>query len=231
MWSGPMSCAQPPSSVLPVIVSTLEPMPRMSAPIFTSMRARSWTCGSQAALPITVSPGVSAAAISAFSVAITDGSSMKTSAARRPPTGASMTMSRSCRKLAPSAAKRVEVRIEAPAADHVAAGRRHHRAAEAREQRAGEQERGADRLGAAAVDLRVRVDVGGAQADLVLAEPVDRDAEALEHREHRLDVADPRDVADDDLLARSAPRRRGSAARRSCSRQARSCRSAACRPR
>ena len=47
---------------------TLEPMPSIAAPIFTSMRARSWTCGSQAALPITVVPGVSAAASSAFSV-------------------------------------------------------------------------------------------------------------------------------------------------------------------
>ncbi len=56
-------------------------MPWMSAPIFTSMRARSWTWGSQAALPMTVVPGVSAAAISAFSVAITEGSSMNTSVA------------------------------------------------------------------------------------------------------------------------------------------------------
>ena len=40
--------------------------------------------GSHAALPITVVPGVSAAAMSAFSVAITDGSSMNTSPARRP---------------------------------------------------------------------------------------------------------------------------------------------------
>ncbi len=60
-----------------------------------SIRARSWTCGSQAALPMTVTPGVSAAASNAFSVAMTDGSSMNTSPARRPPGGATMTMSRS----------------------------------------------------------------------------------------------------------------------------------------
>ena len=48
------------------------------------MRARSCTCGSDAALWITVAPGVSAAAISAFSVAMTDGSSMKKSQALRP---------------------------------------------------------------------------------------------------------------------------------------------------
>ena len=56
----------------------------MSAPIFTSMRARSWTWGSQAALPMTVVPGVRAAAIRAFSVAITEGSSMNTSVAWSP---------------------------------------------------------------------------------------------------------------------------------------------------
>ena len=41
-------------------------------------------------------------------------------------------------------AEGVEVRVEAAAADEVAAGRRHPRLAEAGEQRAGEQERGAD---------------------------------------------------------------------------------------
>ena len=58
---------------------TLEPMPSMAAPMRMSMRARSWTCGSEAALRITVEPGVSAAAISAFSVAMTEGSSIRKS--------------------------------------------------------------------------------------------------------------------------------------------------------
>src|SRR4051812_37015141 len=56
----------------------------MRAPIWRSMRARSWTWGSDAALWITVAPGVRAAAMRAFSVAITDGSSMKKSHALRP---------------------------------------------------------------------------------------------------------------------------------------------------
>src|SRR5919199_1430215 len=103
MWSGPTSCVQPPSCSRPVMVRTFDPMPRMSAPIFTSIRARSWTCGSHAALPMTVVPGVRAAAMTAFSVAITDGSSMKTSPARRWPFGAVSMMSRSCTKLAPRA--------------------------------------------------------------------------------------------------------------------------------
>ena len=63
MWSGPTSCSQPPSRSTPLTVSRLEPIPWMSAPIFTSMRARSCTCGSQAALWTTVAPGVSAAAM------------------------------------------------------------------------------------------------------------------------------------------------------------------------
>ena len=84
MWSGATVWSQPCRRSAPSTVIRLDPMPWMSAPIFTSIRARSWTCGSQAALPMTVVPGVSAAAISTFSVAITEGSSMNTSVARRP---------------------------------------------------------------------------------------------------------------------------------------------------
>src|SRR2546430_2634785 len=85
MWSGAISCSQPRSRSTPLTVSRLEPIPWMSAPIFTSRRARSCTWGSQAALCTTVAPGVSAAAMSTFSVAITDGSSMNTSPGRSPP--------------------------------------------------------------------------------------------------------------------------------------------------
>ncbi len=102
MWSGATWCSQPCRRSAPSTVMTLEPMPWMSAPIFTSMRATSWTCGSQAALPMTVVPGVRAAAISAFSVAITDGSSMNTSVGRRP-RGALRTISPSQSVCAPIA--------------------------------------------------------------------------------------------------------------------------------
>ena len=61
--------------------------------------------------------------------------------------------------------ERVEVRIEPAAADHVAAGRRHQRAAVAREQRAGEQERGADALGQLAVDVGRRHPIGADRDD------------------------------------------------------------------
>ena len=52
-----------------------------------------------------------------------------------------------------------------------------------------------------AVDLARRASTsGGAERDLVVAAPLDAHAEAVEQPEHRLDVADPRHVADDDLL-------------------------------
>src|SRR3954447_9742482 len=54
---------------------------------------------------MTLEPGVSAAAMSAFSVPITDGSSMKKSVERRPPLGAERRMWRSCWTSAPRALK------------------------------------------------------------------------------------------------------------------------------
>ena len=155
MWSGAIVCVQPRSARPDRGRScTLEPMPSMSAPICSSIRARSWTWGSEAALRMTVVPRVSAAAISAFSVAITEGSSIRKSqgpqAQRRRGEHdlvAAVVDGRAER------AERVEVRVEPAAADHVAAGRGHLRRAEARQQRAGEQERGPDPLGQARVDL------------------------------------------------------------------------------
>ena len=77
------------------------------------------------------------------------------------------------------------------------------RLAEAGQQRAGEQERGADALGQVAVDLaRRRSTPSAQQRDLVLAVPLDAHAEAAQDVEHRLDVADARHVAHDDLVGR-----------------------------
>ena len=95
-------------------------------------------------MAIVVGPGVSAAAISAFSVPITEGSSMKIAHGFRPPSGARISIQRSPLDPGAQVAEGVEVRVEAAAADEVAAGRRHPGLAEAGEQRAGEQERGAD---------------------------------------------------------------------------------------
>ena len=93
---------------------------------------------------IVVGPGVSAAAISAFSVPITDGSSMKTEHGFSPPSGALISIIAIALDLGAHVEERVEVRIEAAAADEVAAGRRHAGLAEASQQRPGEQEGGAD---------------------------------------------------------------------------------------
>ncbi len=101
-------------------------------------------------------------------------------------------------------AEGVEVRIEAAAADHVAARRRHQRAAEAGEQRPGDEERRADALGERGIDVRGR-DVGGLQRDLVVPQPLDGHAEIREQGEHRLGVADARHVRDlDPLLGEEA---------------------------
>ena len=60
-------------------------MPSISAPIATSRRQRSCTCGSHAAWWIVVMPSASAAAMSAFSVAVTEASSRWNSVPLRPP--------------------------------------------------------------------------------------------------------------------------------------------------
>ena len=181
MWSGETLCSQPPSSESPWTVITLEPMPSIAAPIFTSMRARSCTCGSEAALRITVVPSISAAAISAFSVPITDGSSMKKSHACRPPSGARDVDVAAVLDGRAERAERVEVRVQAAAADHVAAGRRHQRGAEARQQRARDQEGRADRLGQPGVDVGL-AGAAAAQGDRVLAAALDANAEIGQQR-------------------------------------------------
>src|SRR3954451_24132790 len=81
--------------------SMFEPMPSMRAPIFTSIRQRSCTCGSQAVLMRQVRPGARTAAITAFSVPVTLGSSRNTSVPLSP-FGAAMSMLRSILTSAPS---------------------------------------------------------------------------------------------------------------------------------
>ena len=92
------------------------------------------------------------------------------------------------------------MRVEAAAADEVAAGRRHLGAAEAREQRAGEQERRPDPLGELGARSRRRATSAAHSASSFGPRQSACDADAREDREHRVDVADPRDVAEHDLL-------------------------------
>ena len=91
------------------------------------------------------------AAMTAFSVAITLASSRKIARAAEA-VGAHVVAAVEL-DLGAELCKRVDVRVEPAAADHVAAGRRHDGAAEAREQRPGEQERGADAAAELGVEL------------------------------------------------------------------------------
>ena len=77
MWSGEISHSPPCSRSTPQTRRTFDPIPSISAPSETRKRHRSWTCGSQAAFPITVSPRASTAAMTAFSVPVTEASSRK----------------------------------------------------------------------------------------------------------------------------------------------------------
>ena len=73
------------------------------------------------------------------------------------------------------------------------------RLAEAGQQRPGEQERGADLVRELLVDGDVG-DAGGAEAQAVVGDPGDLDAEPLEQRDLRLGVADPRHPVQQQLL-------------------------------
>ena len=96
-------------------------------------------------------------------------------------------------------AEPVHVRVQAAPSDHVATGRGHHGAAEAGEERAGEQEGRAHALGELLVHLHL-VDARAADGDLVVAPPRDVRPEGLQDREHDLHVGDPGHVAHDDLV-------------------------------
>src|SRR3954454_24091482 len=88
----------------PRMRSTFDSIPSIWAPRETRKRQRSCTCGSHAALPIAVSPGVSTAAMTAFSVAMTLASSRKTWLPRRP-SRALISKRRPSSTSAPSSAK------------------------------------------------------------------------------------------------------------------------------
>ena len=75
MKSVPIVWSVPCSFATPSIDRILEPIPVIFAPIEFSMLHRSWTCGSLAAFNILVVPIARTAAISAFSVPVTDASS------------------------------------------------------------------------------------------------------------------------------------------------------------
>ena len=73
-------CSPPRSAVTPSMVSILDPMPVMLAPILLRNSQSSCTCGSEAALRSMVVPCARTDAITAFSVAVTLASSSSMSA-------------------------------------------------------------------------------------------------------------------------------------------------------
>src|SRR6476469_4412721 len=101
-------------------------MPSILAPSATRKCARSCTCGSEAALRRKVVPWAATAATSAFSVAVTLGSSRNTSA----PLSLVARNSSRC--------------VAGTAADDIAAGGRQRHLAATGQQRPGQQDRGAD---------------------------------------------------------------------------------------
>jgi hypothetical protein len=111
--------------------------------------------------------------------------------------------------------ERVYVRVEPAPADHVAAGRRHAHRAEAREQRPREQERGAHPAAQLLVQLTL-AHIGGRDANLVRSGPLDVGSDIREQSDHRVDIADARDVRQPDRLVREQGTPRGSVARRFC---------------
>ena len=209
MWSGPMRVLAAAERRHAVTIRRLVPMPSIVRAHRQQERHRSWTCGSQAALRITVAPlGAATAAIRAFSVAVTLGSSRKISAAAQAASGADAVAGRARsggrRRAARSA---IEVGVDAAAADDVAA-RRGQTAPRRTAPAAGPASRMEARIrrhssGSSGLsDERRRVDghrVGG--------RPVDLRAEVLQQRQHDVHVDDVRQVAQGDRSVRQQRRR------------------------
>ena len=205
MWSGETACSQPPSASRPWTCMTLDPIPSIAAPMRVSMRARSCTWGSEAALRMIVEPGVRAAAMSAFSVPITDGSSMKKSHATQAAVGSGEADVPIELDAGAERTEGVQVRVQPAAPDHVAARRRQQRRAEAREQRPADEDGGADALGQGRVDVR-RADGVGLEHDRVRRAPLDLHAQGLEQDDQRVAVADLRHVVEHDRVGRQQAR-------------------------
>ena len=93
----------------------------------------------------------------------------------------------------PELGERVDVGVEAAASDDVAAGWRDDRATEPREERTGEEERGSDLAAELRIERCLR-HVARVDDDLVRRGPRRVGAHVDEQLDHRLDVADPRDV-------------------------------------
>ena len=174
-----------------------EPIPSIRAPSETRKWQRSWMWGSQAACPTIVSPcgehrghhGV----LGRHHRRLVEEHPLAPQPVRAKAVGPVQV------DLDTELHERVDVRVEAAAADHVASRRRHGRSPEAGQQRPGEQERRPDLAAERRVELRLG-DGRRIHPHLVRPRPLGRRAEVREDLHHRLDVADARDVLEDDGL-------------------------------
>ena len=140
----------------------------------------------------------------AFSVPMTDASSRYMRVPRRP-VGRELVDAVDM-DVGAESGERVDVRVEASPADHVATGRRHGHASEAREERTGEQERRANLAREVGVEVRLarcRPGRPGPRSSAVHSTSAPRSAMQLDHR---LDVADSRDVREPHLVRREQRR-------------------------
>ena len=187
----------------------LDPIPVIRAPMETSMRHRSWMCGSEAAFSIVVSPSASTAAMRAFSVAVTEASSRKirapfsllASSVKEVPTSTRVPSSVRARKCVSSGRRP----IPSPP------GRRQDDPSLARQERSGEQDGGADLLGEVRRDL-LPGNVQALEAPPVMSELFRRTAQGLEDLDHDVHVFDLRQVREDHGLV--SEKRRGEAGKR-----------------
>ena len=144
MWSGRSRGRSPRGGRRPRSSACWSRCPRCGRPSCTSMRHRSCTCGSQAALTRRVRArrqhGGHDGVLRAGHARLVEEDARAAQAAGR----AHGEVAAHGRRSAPSAAERVEVRVDAAAADDVAARRRHVDRPLARQQRPGQQDRGAD---------------------------------------------------------------------------------------
>ena len=191
MCSGATRQSPPCSSVTPWTRRTFDSMPSIWAPSETRKRQRSWTCGSQAALPITVSPSASTAAMRTFSVAITLASSRKIDFPRS--RGARISKRPLISISTPSSARpwmcgssRRRPITSPPGGGTVAAPRRASSGPASRK-----DARMRRHSSSSSSDLCTPV---GVDPDLVLTEPLGVGTDVDQELDHRLHVADPRHV-------------------------------------
>ena len=199
MRSGMTSCSAPCSSFTPSMMIRRVPAPSIFAPILLSKFARSMTSGSAAALSMTVVPSARTAAIMTLSVPRTVGPSLPrrfmVAAAQFPGENLHVALVDPV-----SGAERLEafqMKIDRAVADDAAAGQGDRRLLLAAEQGTEDADGGAhlphDLVGRDRFDV-LRADRHGA------ARPLHLRAEMGEDLQHVVDVAEIRNVVDDDRL-------------------------------